>query len=91
MIVVIFDGSEVRVMGTRSRFSSAGVFAFAFPAKPSSVRIADAFESVFAFALCSSLTRSEVVFQHASQQRRANNTEETAEEAMAQIRIKGTA
>ena len=33
MIIVIFDGSEVRVMGTRSGFSAAGVFAFALPMK----------------------------------------------------------
>ena len=49
-------------MGTRSGFSAANLFAFAFafPAKPTSVRIVNTFESVIAFALCSSLTLSEV-------------------------------
>ena len=47
-------------MGTGSRFSTASVFAFAFSAKPASVRIVDAFESVFASAVRSSLTLTEV-------------------------------
>ena len=38
-------------MGTRSRFSTASVFAFAFSAEPTGVLIAETFESVFAFAL----------------------------------------
>ena len=36
-IYIIFNGSEVRVMGTRSGFSAASVFTFAFSAKPTSV------------------------------------------------------
>ena len=47
-------------MSTRSGFSAASVLAFAFFAEPTSVRIVDAFESVFAFALRSSLTFSEM-------------------------------
>ena len=47
-------------MGTRSGFSAASVFAFAFPAKPTGVRIVSTFESVFAFALHASLTLTEV-------------------------------
>ena len=35
--ILIFNGSEVRVMGTRSRFSASSVFAFAHSAKPTSV------------------------------------------------------
>ena len=34
IIIVIFNGSEVRVMGTRSGFFAAGVFTLAFSAKP---------------------------------------------------------
>ena len=41
-MIVILNGSEVRVMSTRSGFSAASVLAVAFFA---------AFESVFAFAL----------------------------------------
>ena len=45
-------------MGTRSKFFAASVFAFAFSTKPT--RIVNTFESVLTFALCSSLTFSEV-------------------------------
>ena len=47
-------------MGTRSRFSTAGVFAFAFSAKPKSVWTGNTFESVLAFALRSSLALPEM-------------------------------
>ena len=47
-------------MGTRSGFSAASVFPFTFSAKPTSVGIVNTFESVFAFALRSSLTLTEV-------------------------------
>ena len=46
--------------GTRSGFSAAGVFAFAFSAKPTSVWIVNTFESVFALPLRKSLTLTEV-------------------------------
>ena len=36
LIIVIYNGSEVRVIGTCSRFSAATVFTFAFSAKPTS-------------------------------------------------------
>ena len=45
-------------MGTRSRFSAASVFTFLM--KPTSVSVVSTFDSVFAFALRSSLTVSEV-------------------------------
>ena len=48
------------MVDTRSRFSAASVFAFAFPAKPKSARIVNTFESVFAFSFFSSLTLSKV-------------------------------
>ena len=60
VVILIFNGSEVRVMGARSRFSDASVFAFPSPAKPTSVWIVNTFASVFAFALRSSLSFSEV-------------------------------
>ena len=47
-------------MGTRSRFSTASVFAFAFSAEPTGVVIVETFESVFAFALGSSLALLEM-------------------------------
>ena len=50
VIIVIFNGGEVRVMSTRSRFSAASVLAFAFFAVPTSVPIVNTFESVFTFA-----------------------------------------
>ena len=59
-MIVIFNGCEVRLVGTRSRFSAASVLAFAFSSKPTSVWIVSTFEPVFAFARCSSLTFSEV-------------------------------
>ena len=59
-MIVILNGSEVRVMSTRSGFSAADVLAFAFFAEPTSVRIVDAFESVFAFPLRSSLVLPEM-------------------------------
>ena len=36
IIIVIFNGSEVRVVGTSSRFSAANVFTLAFSSKPTS-------------------------------------------------------
>ena len=49
-IIVIFRGGEVREMSTRSKFSAASVLALPFFAEPTSVRIVNTFESVFAFA-----------------------------------------
>ena len=37
IIIVIFNGIEIRAIGTCSRFSAAGVFALAFAAKPTIV------------------------------------------------------
>ena len=51
VIVVIINGSVARVIGTCSRFSTAGVLAFAFLLEPTSVGIVNTFESVFAFPL----------------------------------------
>ena len=59
--IIIFNGGEVRVMGTRSGFATAGAFAFAFSATPTSVWIVNTFESAFAFALRSSLVLPENV------------------------------
>ena len=55
VIILILNGREFRATSTRSAFSAAKVLAFAFFAEPTSVRIVDAFESVFAFALRLSL------------------------------------
>ena len=48
------------MMGSRSKFSTASVFAFPSSAKPRNVWIVNTFESAFAFALRSSMTLSEV-------------------------------
>ena len=60
VIIVICNGSEVRVMGTRSRFSIPCVLTFAFSVEPTGVLIVETFESVFAFALGSSLALLEM-------------------------------
>ena len=56
-MIAIFNGGEVRVMGTRSGFFFASVLAFAFPIERFEV---NTLESVFAFALRSSLTFPEM-------------------------------
>ena len=60
VIIVICNGGEVRVMGIRSIFSIASALAFAFFAEPTGALIVETFESVFAFALGSSLALLEM-------------------------------
>ena len=60
VIIVICNGGEVRVMGIQSIFSIASALAFAFFAEPTGALIVETFESVFAFALGSSLALLEM-------------------------------